>query len=134
MRRNLLLLIMTASFFLAAFRSPPGAMRYVEMGDSYFSEGEKELALESYSKAVALEPDNSAYRTIRGFFLLKLQLHDAALQDFSAAVTLEPQNPAGYITRGLVYSDLKREKEADADFATACKLGSRDGCSFAAQK
>jgi regulator of sirC expression with transglutaminase-like and TPR domain len=104
------------------------------MADKYVSEGQAELALEYYSKAVAMEPENPLHYTTRGFFLLKLKRYDEALKDFSTVIRLEPQNPTNYLTRGLVYSDMNREKEGGADFAAACKMGSRDGCSFAAQK
>lgn len=134
MRKSLLLFIMTAALSLTGFRNPPGALRYVEMGDKYVSEGENELALEYYSKAVATEPENSSLYTTRGFFLLKLKRYDDALRDFTVGIRLEPGDPAGYLARGLVYSDLKRIKDADTDFAEACRLGSKDGCSFAGQK
>lgn len=132
--RKTVVLIISLSLCTMAFRNPPGALRYSEMADKSVSEGQRELALEYYGKAVALEPENPALYTSRGFFLLKLKRYDAAVEDFSTAIKLDPQNPANFLTRGLVYSELKREKEADADFATACKAGSRDGCSFAAQK
>lgn len=48
-----------------------------------------------------------------------------------SALKLDKNKPDGHLARGLVYSELKRNKEADADFAEACRLGSRDGCSFA---
>jgi lipoprotein NlpI len=81
-----------------------------------------------------MEPQSPTHYTTRGFYLLKLKRYAAALEDFSTVIKLEPQIPANYLTRGLVYSELKREKEADADFAAACKMGSKDGCSFAGQK
>ena len=134
MRKITLLIIIVLSFCTMAFRNAPGALRYSEMADKYVSEGQTELALEYYSKAVALEPQNPTHYTTRGFFLLKLKRYDAALEDLSTVIKLEPQNPANFIARGLVYSDLKKQKEADADFATACKMGSKDGCSFAGQQ
>jgi len=134
MNRTALLASLLALSCLTAFRNPPGALRYGEMADKYASEGKNEQALANYSEAIGLEPDNPVHYTSRGFFLLKLKRFDAALQDFSARIRLEPGNPGGYLTRGLVYSDLKRDKEADADFNEACRLGSRDGCSFAGDR
>lgn len=132
MKKNVLLII-ALSLCTMAFRNPPGALRFSEMADKYVSDGQAELALEYYSKAVAMEPQTPMHYTTRGFFLLKLKKYDAALEDFSAGIKLEPRNAANFLTRGLVYSELKREKEAAADFATACKMGSKDGCSFAAE-
>lgn len=134
MRKITVLVITAVSFCCMAFRNAPGPLRYSEMADKYVSEGKTELALEYYSKAVALEPQAPSHYTTRGFFLLKLKRYDAALEDLSTVIKLEPQNPANFLTRGLVYSDLKKQKDADADFATACKLGSKDGCSFAGQQ
>jgi len=131
--RNIAGLIIAASLCLVAFRNPPGALRYAEMAAKSASEGDSELALEYYSKAVALEPQTPSHYIARGFFLLKLKLVDAALDDFSAVIKLEPQESSNYLARGFVYSDLKREKEAAADFATACTMGNKAGCSFAAE-
>jgi len=131
--RKTAVLIIAVSLCLIAFRNPPGALRYSEMAGKYASDGDTERALEYYSKAVAQEPQNPRHYTVRGFFLLKLKRYDAAMEDFSAVIRLEPQNPVNFLTRGLVNSDLKRKNEAAADFATACKLGSKDGCSFAAE-
>lgn len=128
------LLVMTIVLCLTAFRNPPGVLRHVEMGDKLASEGDSVTALDYYSKAVAMEPENPAHYTRRGFLLLKLKRYDAALKDFSTVLKLEPANPAGYVTRGLVYSELKKGREAEADFAEACRLGSSTGCQFAAQQ
>ena len=125
------LLCLLALACLTAFRSPPGAARSIELAEHHTAAGETELALEDYSRAIALEPQNPAHYTKRGFLLLKLQRSEAALLDFATSIRLQPAEAGGYLTRGLVYSELKREKEAEADFLAACRLGSRDGCSFA---
>lgn len=131
MNKKKLLLCILALSCLTAFRNRSGAPRYVEMADKYASEGNNGLALEYYSKAIGLEPEKPLHYNARGFFLLKQKRIDEALQDFAARIRLEPAEPGGYLVRGLVYSDLKRDKEADADFKEACRLGSKDGCSFA---
>lgn len=131
MNRTCLLLCIMALSVLTAFRNQPGALRYIELADKYVAEGENGLALEYYAKAIDAEPENPSHYTTRGFFLLKQKRFAEALQDFSTCIRLEPDKPGGYLTRGLVYSELKRNSEADADFKEACRLGSRDGCSFA---
>lgn len=129
-----LFLCFVALTCLTAFRNPPGALRYIELADKHLSEGNSGLALQYYANAIALEPENPALYTIRGFFLLKQNRFDEALQDLTVCILLEPGKSGGYLTRGLVYSELKRDKEADADYAEACRLGSRDGCSFAGNR
>lgn len=134
MSRISLFLCLLALSCLTAFRNPPGALRYIELADKCRAAGENELAMEYYSKAITLEPENPAGYNARGFYLLKLNRFEGALEDFSAIIRLEPGNPDGYLTRGLVYGNLKRDKEADADFMEACRLGSKDGCSFAGSR
>jgi tetratricopeptide (TPR) repeat protein len=131
MKKSALFFLLMAIILLTGYRNPPGALRYIEMGDKSVSEGDTAQALEYYSKAISIEPSNPTHYTVRGFLLLKLKRHDDAIQDFSASIQLEKDKPGGYLTRGLVNSELHRNKEADADFAEACRLGSKDGCSFA---
>jgi tetratricopeptide (TPR) repeat protein len=131
MKKSTPILLFLAVMLLTGYRNPPGAQRYIEMGDKSVSEGNIAEALEYYSKAIKIEPSNPSHYTVRGFLLLKIKRIDDALQDLSERISLERDKPDGYLTRGLVYSELHRDKEADADFAEACRLGSRDGCSFA---
>lgn len=123
-------LLFMAVILLTGYRNPPGALRYIEMGDKSVSQGNTAQALEYYAKAINIEPLNPSHYTTRGFLLLKVKRPDDALLDFSESIKLEKDKPGGYLARGLVYSELKRNKEADADFAEACRLGSKDGCSF----
>jgi tetratricopeptide (TPR) repeat protein len=131
MKKSAPVFLLMAIILLTGYRNPPGALRYMEMGDKSVSEGDTTQALEYYSKAISIEPLNASHYTVRGFLLLKVKRHDDAILDFSESIKLEKDKPGGYLTRGLVYSELKRDKEADADFAEACRLGSKDGCSFA---
>ena len=131
MKKSAPFLLLLAIMLLTGYRNPPGALRYIEMGDKSVSEGNIAQALEYYSEAIKIEPSTPSHYTVRGFLLLKVKRIDDALQDFSESVRLEKDNPGGYLTRGLVYSELRRNKEADADFAEACRLGNKDGCSFA---
>ena len=131
MKKSATLLLLMAIILLTGYRNPPGALRYIEMGDKSVADGDTAQALEYYSKAITIEPSNPSHYTVRGFLLLKVKRYDDALLDFSESIMLEKDQPGGYLTRGLVYSELHRDKEADADFAEACRLGSRDGCGFA---
>jgi Tfp pilus assembly protein PilF len=134
MNKAALLLCVTALVCLTAFRNPPGALRYIEMADNYVSAGENALALECYTKAISLEPENPEHYISRSFFLLKQKRFEEALQDLTTCIRLDSGKPGCYLSRGLVYSELKRAGEADADFTEACRLGSRDGCSFAGNR
>jgi tetratricopeptide (TPR) repeat protein len=131
MKKSTPFLLLLAITLLTGYRNPPGALRYVEMGEKSASEGKSAEALEYYSKAISIEPANPSHYTARGFLLLKIKRTDDALQDFSESIRLEKHKAGGYLTRGLAYSELNRDEEADSDFAEACRLGNRDGCSFA---
>jgi Flp pilus assembly protein TadD len=131
MKRLLLLLPAVAAIFcLTGFRNPPGAARSMELGEKALSEGNPDLALEQFGKAIATDPDKADFYLSRGFLLLKLGRFDAALEDLGSFIRLEPGSPQGHVTRGMIYDRLGKRKEADLDYSRACSLGDRSGCSF----
>lgn len=130
MHKSIALLLLIAALLLTGFRNPPGAGRYLEIGDKAASEGNPDLALQYYSLAISLKPDAADLYLTRGFLLLKLKRTAEAINDLDAYIRIEPKKPQGYISRGFAYIQLKREKEADEDFARACRLGDASGCSL----
>lgn len=133
MSRVILILILLAVTLGTALAGSPEATRYADKAGLYTAAGKFDLALDYYTRAVALDPGNPQLYTYRAFLLLKMKRYDDALKDFSERIRLEPENPSGYLSRGLVYADLHRDKEAEEDFGAACRLGSSDGCIFASQ-
>jgi Flp pilus assembly protein TadD len=73
MKKSAPILLLTALILLTGYRNPPGALRYIEMGEKAVAEGDTVQALEYYSKAITIEPSNPSHYTVRGFLLLKVK-------------------------------------------------------------
>jgi tetratricopeptide (TPR) repeat protein len=79
-------------------------------------------ALEDYSKAVELAPNNVRFLNMKGLFLLtRSQLTDAA-KDFAKAVELDPKYVQAYNNLGLVKLAEGDYQQSIDDFNTALKL------------
>lgn len=116
--------------FMTGFRNPPGALRYMELGDKALSERNPSAALEFYTKGIRLEPGNPSHYLKRAFLNMKLDRLEESLQDFNSYIKLDPSSPQGYMSRGMLLGKLGREKEARDDFRQACRLGDSSGCDF----
>lgn len=62
------------------------------MGSCYKNTERLSEAIESYSKAVTLDPENASYLNNRGNCLLNRGDYNSALSDFKNAIRLDPEN------------------------------------------
>lgn len=116
---------------LTGFRNPPGAARYMELGDKAQSEGRTGEAIDLYSRGIDLAADKPDYLLTRAFLFMKLKRSDDALRDLGRYIELAPDSIQGYMSRGMLLDDLGRNEEARTDFLRACRLGEQGGCDFA---
>jgi len=133
MNRFLAIVTIVTLCCLTGFRNPPGAARYMELGDKALSEGRTADALNLYSRGIDLAPGNPDYYMARAFLQMKLKRSDDALLDLGRYIELAPNSTQGYMSRGMLLDDLGRKQEAIADFLQACRLGERGGCAFAGE-
>lgn len=83
-------------------------------------------AIESYSKAIEINPGNAVYYCNRAFAQLRLENYGAAINDASAAIDLDPNYIKGYYRRGSAYLGLGKFKEGLKDFRRVSKIAPRD--------
>ena len=97
----------------------------------YMQEGEGggprvDLAIEDYSQAILLDPDNPAYYAARGDAYYKQPGGiDLAIEDYDHAILLDPTNPSLYLGRGIIDFDQglrAQEESAIKDFDEAIRL------------
>lgn len=131
MNRLAFIMALVTLCFLSGFRNPPGAARYMELGDKARSEGRTAEAIDLYSRGIDLAPDITDYLLTRAFLFIKLKRHDDALRDLGRYIELVPTSIQGHMSRGMLLDDLGRKEEARSDFLAACRLGERGGCDFA---
>ncbi len=79
-------------------------------------------ALNDYSRAVELQPNETRYHNMRGLFLLTRQQYDGAESDFTAAVQTDPKYVQAWNNRGLVKLARGDYQSAIADFDKAVEI------------
>ena len=76
---------------------------YVDQGMTFLSMGETEKAIEAFSEAIALNPEEAeAYRRRAGAYSSQDD-YDGALADIDKAIELDPENAELYHNRGFYY-------------------------------
>ena len=84
--------------------------RWKAIAHSYL--GQNELALESYSKAIELDPGNGFLYMQKGFFLATdLERHKDAIEMFAKANELKPDEPTPYESMILSYFNINSSEK-----------------------
>lgn len=99
--------------------NPGSVVAWVALGNAYYSQGEFELAKESYLEAIAL--DYSSGEAHYGLGLAEFSRGDfqAALFEFTEVTRLFPERFDGQFNRGVTLARLRRPADAAAAFAEA---------------
>jgi len=90
--------------------------------DGDYESPELDNAIDDFTSAIRLNPEDSiAYRR-RGDTFCKLDKYDKALSDFEKVIDLAPQDPFAYLSRGNAYHGKKEYDNAISDFDEAVEL------------
>lgn len=81
-----------------------------------------ESALGDCNAALAIAPENAAYRDSRAFVLLRLGRLDQALADYDKALAKNPNLAASLFGRAVVWARKGDKEKSDADLAAALKI------------
>ena len=98
-----------------------------DLGVCYYELGDVARALESFNRAIHLDPGYAQSYTNRGNCYRKLAARDGTMiegaeHDYSKAVELDPSNPKSYNNRGALLLKMCKYSEAFADFEHALEL------------
>jgi cytochrome c-type biogenesis protein CcmH/NrfG len=97
----------------AVLANPKDHDAWVALGNEYFDSHLFQKAVDSYSKALALKPDDPNVLTDQGVMYRQLGQFDKALATFQKANKLEPTHVQSLFNMGIVYSnDLHKPDEA----------------------
>ena len=88
----------------------------------YMRQQQDEPAIENFSQAIELHPENAAAYLNRGQIYARHGVYDRALADYSAVIDLYPDNSDAYFYRGQVYFDMGNYDAALADYSTAIEI------------
>ena len=92
---------MTKRGYMMALRS------FAEEGNDQFQQGQYEKAIESYDKAIEIDPVNVELWNSRGLALADLGLHMEALVTFEIALEIDPDFIDARNNKGVVYINKK---------------------------
>lgn len=84
--------------------------------------GKHELALVSYNRALAVQPNHADALNNRGNTLKELKRFDEALASYNRAISVQPNHASAFNNRGVTLLFLKRLEEAAASFERAVAL------------
>lgn len=97
----------------------PIANRYIEIGEEYWEQGQRESALQSFQQALEVDPRNVKARVSVGTLLLEAGELEAAAVAFKNALSLDSENVTaigGYCKAQLARGDQSRH-EGDINLA-----------------
>jgi tetratricopeptide (TPR) repeat protein len=97
------------------------AATYAEEGDSLFNEGRYDEAIESYDRALEIDPQLQAVWYQRGECYRLKGDYEAAIGDFGQSLEIEPRYLQALASRGESYRAVGRYDEALADLDEAIR-------------
>jgi tetratricopeptide (TPR) repeat protein len=96
--------------------------KYYEEGVRQFDTGDYENAIQSFDKALTVDPTNSSIYNYRGQAYSKTKNYESAIRDYSNAITLDQNNPQYYNNRGKAFKATGHHQEAVSDYTAALDL------------
>lgn len=103
------------------------AIAYVNRGNALEGNGQIDLALADYEKALKNNPQSAEALCGRGSALAQKGEYDRAIADLDAALKADPKNVKALASRGYALSKKKEYDRAIEDYTEAIKLGSDGG-------
>ncbi len=103
-------------------KEPMNLRALIELGNKYFDSNQAQKAVQTYSKALAIEPNNANVLTDQGVMLRALGFFDRALANFEKANKVDPNHFQSLYNIGIVYAvDLKKPEKAREVFESLLK-------------
>ncbi len=108
--------------------SAKGSAAFYNQGDAYSKLGDYEGAIDKYTKAIGLYPNDAKAYVNRGNAHYEIAQHSgdpdrdfrAAIEDFNHALIFNPQASDAYLKRGIVrYEIAQYSKDPDKDYKAA---------------
>jgi len=105
-----------------ALKVEPDFVVFYTRGYAYAELKEFERAIEDFSKAIELDPNDAEAYYNRGLAYAKLGKYEQAIKDYDKAIELNPALADAYYNRGVAYVKLNKHEQAIEDFSKAIEL------------
>jgi Ca2+-binding EF-hand superfamily protein len=96
--------------------------QWKQKGNTAFSAGDYDIAIEAYSKAIQLSPENDTYYSNRSAAYLRSGDFDNALADASNCIALNHVNHNGYGRKAAAYHAMRKYDRAIAVYKEGLKV------------
>jgi len=87
-------------------------------------------ALDAFTKAIELNPQDANAYSNRGLACDKLGNYQQAIKDYNKAIKLNPQYATVYINRGIAYAKLGNTKQGIKDFNKTIELNPQNSLAY----
>jgi tetratricopeptide (TPR) repeat protein len=74
-----------------------------DTGYKRYQDGDLKGAIEAYTEAIALKPEEIMAYANRGIAYIELHMHDEAIDDYNAVIAMNPDDSEAYNNRGWAY-------------------------------
>lgn len=112
-------------------QDPKNLNAWISLGNDYFDTEQSQKAINAYSKALEIEPNNPNVLTDQGVMFRKIGWYDKALANFEKANKIEPNHLQSLYNAGIVYAvDLKQPEKATPYWSKYLKLDSNSPTAF----
>ena len=98
------------------------AEKFKTQGNDYLAAKEAMKAVESYTKAIELDPENAVYYSNRAAAFSLQEDWSSAIEDGMAAISLNPRYAKGYSRLGAAYIGVGNMDKAAESYAKALEL------------
>jgi len=98
------------------------AMKYKDLGNEEFKKGNMGKAIEYYTYATEMDPNNPIFFTNRAAAYAHMGKWDKSLRDADKSVKLNPSWEKGFWRKGNAHMELGQFQEAQAAFKQALDL------------
>ncbi|MFZ2472633.1 MAG: tetratricopeptide repeat protein [Methanothrix sp.] len=94
----------------------------IKKGLSLYDQDKYYEAIQSYDKAIELDPSNCVAWTYKGDVFFALEKYDDALQSFEKAIELDPGNPEAWLNKGASLEKMGKDDSAIKAYDRAIEL------------
>lgn len=99
------------------------AAMHLTSGETYYNEGNYSKAIESFTLALAAEPENTEALIGRARSYSELENFEAAIGDLAHVLSIDDTHEEAYYERGRLYLELEQYEAAELDFRNAVEFG-----------
>ena len=115
---------------IAQFGNRARAKELVNLGNTCYHKREYGQAIEYYTEAIRLDPNDAIAHRSRGVAYTETGDYDRAIADYSEAIRLDPEYADAYHNRGVAYRKIGDYDRAIADYSEAIRLDPKDATAY----